>query len=236
MLARHSIVAGCVLSFAAVLLSGGGLARAQETFLFHPRSVATPGSPVVEIDILAAFHPDDFAFASTAFAIETNEPGYVGVACLLSLPWPCPSSIEIVEGRFMHGIREGQLHFPAGGIIGDSRNPLPIVRVSWRAETFEPRDVPIRSFTTTRFDVYVDGASSVSHSRVATFAEGAGLIRVRRCAAECNGDDALDIFDFLCFFNAFVQGDPYADFDGDGDLTVFDFIAFQNAFAAGCPS
>ena len=50
------------------------------------------------------------------------------------------------------------------------------------------------------------------------------------CYVDCNGDDRRDLFDFLCFQNAFDQGDAYADCDGDGDLTLFDFLCFQNAF------
>jgi hypothetical protein len=45
----------------------------------------------------------------------------------------------------------------------------------------------------------------------------------------------LDIFDFLCFQDAFVSGDPYADCTGEGTLDVFDFLCFQDAFVTGCP-
>ncbi len=55
------------------------------------------------------------------------------------------------------------------------------------------------------------------------------------CVADCDRSGALDLFDFLCFQNAFAAGDASADLDGDGQLTLFDFLAFQNAFAAGCP-
>ncbi|MEQ8843655.1 MAG: GC-type dockerin domain-anchored protein [Phycisphaerales bacterium] len=54
------------------------------------------------------------------------------------------------------------------------------------------------------------------------------------CRADCDGDGALSIFDFLCFQNLFDAGDLRADFDHDGALTLFDFLAFQNAFDAGC--
>lgn len=54
------------------------------------------------------------------------------------------------------------------------------------------------------------------------------------CPADCDGSGILDIFDFLCFQDAFAVGDLSADLDGDGSLTVFDFLAFQNAFNAGC--
>ena len=58
------------------------------------------------------------------------------------------------------------------------------------------------------------------------------------CYADCDGNGSLDIFDFLCFQNAFVRGDPYA---CDCNITptpvcdIFDFLCFQNAFVAGCP-
>jgi hypothetical protein len=62
------------------------------------------------------------------------------------------------------------------------------------------------------------------------------------CYADCDsstGAGVLDIFDFLCFQNAFVAGDPYAcDCDtttGPGVCDIFDFLCFQNAFVAGCP-
>ena len=61
------------------------------------------------------------------------------------------------------------------------------------------------------------------------------------CYADCNGSGTLDLFDFLCFQNSFVNGEPYA---CDCDITtgtnppvcdIFDFLCFQNAFVGGCP-
>ncbi|MFG0286142.1 MAG: FG-GAP-like repeat-containing protein [Phycisphaerales bacterium JB039] len=52
--------------------------------------------------------------------------------------------------------------------------------------------------------------------------------------ADCDGNALLDLFDFLCFQNAFATADPYADCDGAGALDLFDFLCFQNEFAAGC--
>ncbi len=60
----------------------------------------------------------------------------------------------------------------------------------------------------------------------------------RPCAADCTGDGTLDVFDFLCFQDAFARGDAYADFDvttGHGTLDIFDFLAFQDEFVSGCP-
>jgi uncharacterized membrane protein len=62
------------------------------------------------------------------------------------------------------------------------------------------------------------------------------------CYADCDqstGAGVLDIFDFLCFQNSFVNADPYAcDCDtstGPRVCDVFDFLCFQNSFVAGCP-
>ncbi|MEQ8317946.1 MAG: PQQ-dependent sugar dehydrogenase [Phycisphaerales bacterium] len=54
------------------------------------------------------------------------------------------------------------------------------------------------------------------------------------CYADCDGSGSLDVFDFLCFQNAFDAGDPAADCDGSGGIDLFDFLCFQNAFDDGC--
>jgi DNA-binding beta-propeller fold protein YncE len=62
------------------------------------------------------------------------------------------------------------------------------------------------------------------------------------CYADCDqstGAGVLDIFDFLCFQDSFVNANAYAcDCDtttGQGVCDIFDFLCFQNAFVAGCP-
>ena len=62
------------------------------------------------------------------------------------------------------------------------------------------------------------------------------------CYADCDrstGAGVLDIFDFLCFQNAFVSQREYAcDCDtssGHGVCDLFDFLCFQGAFVGGCP-
>lgn len=57
------------------------------------------------------------------------------------------------------------------------------------------------------------------------------------CYADCDGDGALSLFDFLCFVNSFNASDPYADCDANGcslGLDLFDFLCYTNAFNAGC--
>jgi hypothetical protein len=55
------------------------------------------------------------------------------------------------------------------------------------------------------------------------------------CYADCDGNTTLDVFDFLCFQDAFVSMAPYADCDGNTVFDVFDFLCFQDAFVTGCP-
>jgi hypothetical protein len=54
-----------------------------------------------------------------------------------------------------------------------------------------------------------------------------------------SGVGVLDVFDFLCFQDRFVSGDPYACncdvTSGAGVCDVFDFLCFQDAFVSGCP-
>jgi hypothetical protein len=55
------------------------------------------------------------------------------------------------------------------------------------------------------------------------------------CYPDCDGNQVLDVFDFLCFQDAFVAGAQYADCDGNSVFDVFDFLCFQDAFVTGCP-
>jgi len=67
-----------------------------------------------------------------------------------------------------------------------------------------------------------------------TLANG-GVIYLVGCYADCTGEGVLDIFDFLCFQDAFVGMGSYADCTGEGSFDIFDFLCFQDAFVAGCP-
>jgi hypothetical protein len=70
---------------------------------------------------------------------------------------------------------------------------------------------------------------------VSAISEGVAVLRTERgCYADCDGNGALDVFDFLCFQDAFTSAAPYADCDGNGALDVFDFLCFQDAFVQGC--
>jgi len=85
---------------------------------------------------------------------------------------------------------------------------------------------------------YVVSGTKAVHAN--TFGRGGELIVVDLggggCAyADCDENFTLDIFDFLCFQDAFVAMDPYADCDGNAMYNIFDFLCFQDAFVTGCP-
>jgi len=54
------------------------------------------------------------------------------------------------------------------------------------------------------------------------------------CPGDCNLDGELNILDFLCFQELFVQQDLQADCNLDGALNILDFTCYQGLFAAGC--
>jgi len=90
---------------------------------------------------------------------------------------------------------------------------------------------------------YIDYAYAARMARSITgFLVDSAGVQVSLCYADCEtstGAGVLDIFDFLCFQNAFVAADPYAcDCDigtGLGVCDLFDFLCFQEAFVSGCP-
>lgn len=61
-----------------------------------------------------------------------------------------------------------------------------------------------------------------------------GFIGTSECAADCDQSGGLNTLDFLCFLNAFNNGDGYADYNGDGTVNTLDFLAYLNDFSAGC--
>ena len=63
-----------------------------------------------------------------------------------------------------------------------------------------------------------------------------GSVAVTRngCAADFNGDGAVDFFDYLDFVDAFSASGVSADFNDDGSIDFFDYLDFVDAFSAGC--
>lgn len=61
------------------------------------------------------------------------------------------------------------------------------------------------------------------------------MVPVATCYADCDGNSTLNVFDYICFGNAYSSSSPYADCDGNSTWNVFDYICFGNAYSLGCP-
>jgi len=143
---------------------------------------------------------------------------------------------------------EGGVHV-AGGTTGDLVMPsLGSYDVVLARYDRDGSTLGVQQFGTAQAEIAYTAAVSGGDVFVSGFTEGdmggmnagAGDVFVARlgeggCYPDCDGNGALDIFDFLCFQDAFVTMDPYADCDGSGTLDVFDFLCFQDAITLGCP-
>jgi glucose/arabinose dehydrogenase len=78
------------------------------------------------------------------------------------------------------------------------------------------------------------GEDAAGEIYVCDHADGEVFRIVRGCTADCDNSGVLDLFDFLCFTNAFNAQQPYADCDRNAALDLFDFLCFVNQFNTGC--
>ncbi|MFG0286137.1 MAG: GC-type dockerin domain-anchored protein [Phycisphaerales bacterium JB039] len=189
------------------------------------------------VRVLASFPPEYRAMAILEFDLLVSPAP--GEWSDLATVWPMVaggSTPGTRTGAGIEGVLAWQLSPLCDPCIGQLDNPI----VCWTA-TYTAPGISRDGFTidlatlTRRFEVYVAPLSSERKSLLADVVEGAGVIRIQPCNPDCDESGTLDIFDFLCFQNAFAAGDPYADCDKSGALDFLDFLCFQNWFTAGCP-
>jgi hypothetical protein len=88
--------------------------------------------------------------------------------------------------------------------------------------------------------LYIAVVSSYSNWAPSQFGEfkitlGPNLIFSPPCAADLNGDGALNFIDVSAFLDAYSMNDPIADFSDDGIINFFDIAAYLDLFNNGCP-
>jgi len=175
-------------------------------------SVAVPGALNLAVAHNLAFVVD----GRTLTTIDVSDP--MNPVILGSVLTPGRALAVVTAGRFAY--------------VADGPRGLAVVDVA------DPSDpVFVGSIDT------IDDATDVAvHGGIVYVAAGlrGGLRAVdvtscRFCYADCDRSGSLDIFDFLCFQNAFVTMDPYADCDNSTTFDIFDFLCFQDAFVIGCP-
>jgi hypothetical protein len=162
---------------------------------------------------------------------------------------PCPrNGLELsvtIFGEWPNGCIPDQIEASVLGreIHLDTAISGPMPRNCTTAITPWSLDAPVGRLTTGRYEFVATltvGGAPGQPVHVGTLDIGPSCDPV--CPADCDsstGLATLDLFDFLCFQDLFVEADPYAcDFDissGAGTCDVLDFLAFQNAFVSGCP-
>lgn len=62
-----------------------------------------------------------------------------------------------------------------------------------------------------------------------------GAVSLCGCYADCDENGSLNVFDYICFGNAYSLNLAFADCDGNGALNIFDYICYGNAYSIGCP-
>jgi len=110
--------------------------------------------------------------------------------------------------------------------------------LSWRSHTITAAQLAsagVSGTPTTRIRFTANDANPQSIVEGGVDAFSVSAISCDSCYADCTGEGSLDIFDFICFQDAFASADPYADCNNSGTFDIFDFICFQDAFATGCP-
>jgi hypothetical protein len=59
-------------------------------------------------------------------------------------------------------------------------------------------------------------------------------LAVDPCGADCNGDNTLDVLDFICFQQMMDDKFERADMNNDGLIDILDMVVFQELFVGGC--
>ena len=160
-----------------------------------------------------------------------------------SVDWATALAPDGNGGVFVSGYTGGSL----GGVATGSRDVFQAHYDSAGNQTW------IRQFGTVQEDrgyaVASDGATGVfvgGETAGVLGSANAGLLDAfigkfssSPCYPDCDNSGVLDLFDFLCWQNAFVASAPFAcncdTSTGPNVCDIFDFLCFQNAFVSGCP-
>ncbi|MCH7792776.1 MAG: choice-of-anchor B family protein [Planctomycetes bacterium] len=135
---------------------------------------------------------------------------------------------------FVHNGFIFEANYSSGMHIFNTVDPENPVRVGF-FDTFPANNNPNGSGAWGVYPFFPSGTVIVSDRNGGLFVLDPSAA-VGGCYPDCDQSGTLDIFDFLCFQNSFVLGEPYAcDCDPDPACDIFDFLCFQNAFVAGCP-
>jgi len=187
-----------------------------------------------ESDVIAPFET-----ASYSFDVSAGEPELRVTMCYIDRMGPTSGSPHRINDLSLRVTSpSGDVYWGNVGLTNDhvsntggSSNTL---------DTVENVFLPNPEAGTWTIEVIGDEIVQDTHAETPALDADFSLVasggqQATGCYADCTGDTVLDIFDFICFQDAFVALDPYADCTGNSVFDIFDFICFQDAFVAGCP-
>jgi len=166
---------------AAILAVAGvaAAAAAQSINIDVANPTLNPGESTL-VTLTAGYGGTDFAVAGVGldFVSSVGSDGWSDVALIAPMDGPGTSG-GAPSGTGVDGIIAGQIQFPPIGAYADTTNPIAF----WSAVYTAPADVADAfdvdlSTRTSRFDVYINGTSGTSESRLGDLTEGAGTISV----------------------------------------------------------
>ena len=145
---------------------------------------------------------------------------------------------NLVWSVFTFDAGDGEAIYAAGAYDDDTMSDLFYKwnGASWDEVSFEFND---SIFDTIQFDDGNGPATIIAGGFTSIDAESANSVTKllpceTTCPADCNGDGALNILDFVCFQNEWQNQSPAGDCDDNGQYNILDFVCYQNLFSAGC--
>lgn len=185
--------------------------------------------------LLGRWMDEEYYLIEPASGFRSGSPGRIGIGTRLEPGHPILEGVETFASP---------TDFGGGGYRPNTVNVMPGARpiVLWEDDALlavvndvRPNVVelgmhPVSGDVNANYywDPTTDGGRLMANALL--FA--AGLLE--GCYADCDGDGTLNTLDFLCYLNAFSEGNMEADCDGDGVVNTLDFLCFLNAFNAGC--
>lgn len=220
--------------------SNGNLLAASESRIDNVEQLHSPVNTIVVLKV-EAFGTFDPQIAQESFALATPASFEARMGPALDVTFEHPATVAPGANFVMTVTVSNAGDLPAHDVMATvsglpvvvGSNPASLGSVAAGASV--KYDLTLEAPGTTG-DVQVTG-SAASDAYGETFTgDGQTTVHVgSECYPDCDESGSLDLFDFLCFTNAFNNADPYADCDGDTTLNLFDFLCFTNAFNAGCP-
>lgn len=165
------LVVGCAhtVSFAQSGPNGG--------FLLTSSNTVSPSNPSTTVELWAWF--DYIPGRAEMFAgTETNIRADEGMWSNVTYQFPIIPPPGVIVGTQVINLVASQLHAPPLGIYANPANPILLFTMDWSTTTFDTRTVPIETFDTQVFAVYINQQGAWALLPQSSIFEGSAVIKV----------------------------------------------------------